>query len=245
MVLIIKYLQGIITILIVLTLILAFGYELRDLYKQNIRLRLDPLEEKSVEEISNCDIMALGSSSIRRWPFHEMNTNGEKIFNAGIDGQTSKQVLMRFERIIAESLPNYLILQVGLNDIKSIGWINSSQQIEKDMMENLRSIMELCTENKIKTVYVTNFPTGKRGLLRSLIWNSSLDKLILKTNGEMIEYCKSRNIAVFDAYSYLVSQNGLKRKPEYSKDFFHLNPEGYTMLNQILEIELQKIKDQI
>lgn len=240
-----KYLLEIITILIVLVFLLAFGFELRNLYKQNLKLRLDPLEEELVGEISNPDAVALGSSSIRRWPFHEMNINGKRIFNAGIDGQTSKQVLLRFEHIIAKNPPQYLIIQVGLNDIKSIGLINSSQKIERDMIGNIRSILKLCKENSIKPVYVTNFPTGRRGLLRSLIWDSSLDKLILKTNGEMIEYCENMNITVFDAYSYLVRQNSLKRKHEYSKDFFHLNTNGYTLLNQNLEIELQKIKDQI
>lgn len=240
-----KYLSTFIYIIVVLTLFLSFGYELQNIYKQNLSLRLDPLEEKALGDLVNYDVMALGSSSIRRWPFHEVNINGKKIFNAGIDGQTSKQVLLRFERIINKKPPDYLILQVGLNDIKSIGFLKNGHQIERDMIENVRTLLKLCIENNVKPVYITNFPTGRRGFLRSMLWNDSLDKLILKTNGELIEYCKSMNIFVFDAYKYLVRQNTMKRKPEYSKDFFHLNEDGYSLLNQYFKIELQQNKDWI
>ena len=68
---------------------------------------------------------------------------------------------------------------------------------------------------------------------------------IFDTNEKMKNYCISRNIEVFDAYAYLKRSNSLKRKNEYSLDFFHLNAEGYALLNRKMEIELNKIVNQI
>ncbi|HQG76871.1 MAG TPA: GDSL-type esterase/lipase family protein [Bacteroidales bacterium] len=246
MVLVKRYLTEIILILVVIVLFVAIGFGIRDFYVQNLRFRLDPLEERSIAvDMTDQDILALGSSSIRRWPFGEMNIIGNRIYNAGIDGQTSRQILLRFERLLKKQAPRFLIFQAGLNDIKSIGFINSSQQIEHEMLENLKSVLELCMENSVTAVFVTNFPTGKRNFLRSLVWNRSLDRLIFDTNEKMKNYCISRNIEVFDAYAYLKRSNSLKRKNEYSLDFFHLNAEGYALLNRKMEIELNKIVNQI
>jgi lysophospholipase L1-like esterase len=213
----------------------------RTLYKQNLQLRLDPLQEKAIAGDFNHKILAIGSSSIEYWPFEDIGLTKDILFNAGIGGQTSIQVLYRLERLLLKHEPQYLIVQVGLNDIKSIGLLDHSEQILKNLISNFQRIFDLCIQNHIVPIYITNFPTSKSGVLRGLVWNKTLDELILETNKEMKKVCLNKNIYIFDAYELLVKPHSLKRKAAYSKNFLHINEEGYKILNMKLKSELQKI----
>ncbi len=233
----------IIILLSILCIILSFVYltGYRALYKQHLQLRLDPLQEKLIAEEFNHKILAIGSSSIEYWPFEDIGLTQDILYNAGISGQTSTQVLYRFERLLLKHKPHYLIIQVGLNDIKSIGVLDHSELVIKDFMANFRRIFDLCAQNHIVPIYITNFPAAKPGILRSLVWNKRLDKLIFDTNKKMKEVCMDYNIYIFDAYEILVKPDSFKRKAEYSKNFLHINDEGYKILNVKLKSELQKI----
>lgn len=227
-------------VLLFLTILLCIVI-CRKQYSKNLRLRLDPLEEKELQEDFDSRFLAMGSSSIRRWPLNEIKLFRSSLYNAGIEGQTSAQILLRFERLINRHKPEYLIIQAGANDIKAMGFLSDHKSIEKNYLENVKSVLDQCKVNGIFPIYVTNFPTGRRGLGRLPVWNKGLDKEIVDTNNEMKRFCLERGIFVFDAYNYLVDGSSLKRKKEFSGDFMHLNIEGYKYLNQELEQELQKI----
>ena len=225
--------------LIILTIFYFKNY--KDLYRQSLELNLDPLQEKSITSEFNHKILAIGSSSIEYWPFEDINLTDNILFNAGIGGQTSIQVLYRFERLILIHKPQYLIVQVGLNDIKSIGVLNNQGKIVGNLYSNLTKIFDLCELNNIIPIYITNFPTGRRGILRSMVWNRTLDSLIYDTNSEIKAICRDRDVYIFDAYELLVEPNSLKRKSEYSSDFLHLNSEGYNLLNKRFDLILRTI----
>jgi len=220
---------------------LIYFIEYRNLYLKSLWLRLDPLEEKNVGRDFNQKVLAIGSSSIKRWPFDDITIIHNMVFNAGIEGQTSTQVLLRFERLLVKHKPQYCIIMVGLNDIKSIGLLKHNNEIEIDYITNIKRIIELCLDNQIVPIYITNFPTAKEGILRKLVWNSSLDEFIMRSNNEIKLFCSNHDVYVFDAYAVLVEENSLKRKSAYTKDFLHLNKDGYRLLNTKLELELQKI----
>jgi lysophospholipase L1-like esterase len=210
-------------------------------YTKILKLRLDPLEEAELKGQFNSRFLAIGSSSISRWPFKEISLLQGNLFNAGVDGQTSAQILLRFEKLIKKHKPDYLILQAGANDIKSMGFLKDHHSIEKVCLENVKKILEECKLNGIMPVYITNFPTGRRNLIRMFVWNRELDQTIVRTNSEMKKFCNENGIYVFDAYDYLADGSIMKRKKEFSGDFMHLNKKGYKYLNQKLEQELQKI----
>jgi lysophospholipase L1-like esterase len=233
----------IIIVLTILCIILSVIYltSYRALYKQNLHLRLDPLQEKETNREFNHKILAIGSSSIEYWPFEDIGLSKDILFNAGIGGQTSAQVLYRFERLLLIHKPHYLIVQAGLNDIKSVVLLDNSEQVVKDLAANFHRIFELCAENHIVSIYITNFPASKPGVLRRMVWNKTLDELILETNKKIKKICINFNIYIFDAYEVLVEPHSLKRKAEYSKNFLHINEEGYKILNMKLKSELQNI----
>lgn len=233
----------VIIVLLIFCIIISSIYftSYRTLYKQNLQLSLDPLQEKAIVEEFNHKILAIGSSSIEYWPFEDIKLTNNILFNAGIGGQTSTQVLYRFERLLLKHKPQYLIIQVGLNDIKAIGLLDHSELIVKNYITNFQRIFDLCKQNNIVPIYITNFPAAKPGILRSLVWNKTLDELILETNKEMKKVCLNNNISIFDAYELLVEPHSLKRKAEYSDNFLHLNKEGYKILNTKFKLEFQQI----
>ena len=237
-----KNLVIILTVLILCTaLFIVFYKTIRTLYADNLELRLDPLGEDLMNGEFHQSILAIGSSSIQHWPFEESGLGDDICYNAGIGGQSSKQVLLRLERLLLVHKPDYLILQAGMNDIKSLGVLKNREDIVKDYLDNISKIFALCDSNNIVPLYVTNFPTGKAGIFRSFFWDREMDRLVSQTNDILKEVCSKKGYYVLDAYELLSAPGSMKRKPEYSADFMHLNERGYEVLNNKLKIDLQKI----
>jgi lysophospholipase L1-like esterase len=208
----------------------------RDSYINNLRLRSDPLEESQLTKVPDvCDIMAIGSSSIKRWPFDSLKSIRTAICNLGIDGQTSKQVLMRVEDQVQKYCPKLLIVQVGVNDIKSIKFVKDKQLVKDQYIENVKKIFALCSRKNISVLYVNNFPAGRRTILRAFVWDKGLDKIIYETNDYFRDFCSENNIFYFDAYKLIVRDKSYRRRPEFTLNFFHLNQKGYNVLNKNLE----------
>lgn len=222
-------------------LFILFYKTIRTLHAENMELRLDPLGEDLMNGEFHHNILAIGSSSIQHWPFEESGLGDDICFNAGIGGQSSKQVLLRFERLLMVHKPDYLIVQTGMNDIKTLGVLKNREVIIKDFLENIGKIFALCDSNNIVPLYVTNFPTGKAGLIRSLFWDREMDRLVSQTNDMLKGVCREKGYYVLDAYELLSAPGRMKRKPEYSADFMHLNEAGYKVLNNQLKMDLQKI----
>ena len=122
----------------------------------------------------------LGDLRIGRWD-QDLLSGDIKVANLGIEGQTSSQVYYRFKNYLEIDTPELVIVEVGINELKVIGFDKTlAKSITENYYRNIEAMISLCAENDIQMILINVFPVGKIELLRRLVWNSSVNETIME-----------------------------------------------------------------
>ena len=207
-------------------------------------LRLDPYQIKNYSsnpnslkrDLSKPLVVFFGDSRAYEWS--AIANISIEFANRGINGQTTNQVLGRTSAHVASLSPNFVVIQVGINDLKHIATFPSeSQSIVTNCKQNIQKIVdELVKEEKITVILTTVFPVPYADQLQRSYWSDDVDRAVIEVN-QFIKSLKSDRVIILDAASLLANEQGEVRQI-YSRDFLHLNDDGYTMLNKELSMIL-------
>lgn len=234
----------IVTFLLILTLT-SLGsfcaYTSFSLYKRLQYLSLNPLSLNEVEhaQLQNNDaingelIAIIGDSRAKQWALPD--TFSEKVINLGVGGHTTAQALARNRLSLGEIRPSTVVVQIGINDLKTIALFpGKTQEIIKNCKNNITALVEFAKSTDVKKIVLTSvFPTGKPPLYRKLFWNKAVSSAITDVNSH-IESLVSDRVVFLDTHSLLLNTNTGLTRNEYQQDFLHLSKNGYTALNQYL-----------
>ena len=184
---------------------------------------------------NNQKIIFIGNSITEMWTkksfFFKSNTS---FINKGISGQTTSEILNRFQNDVINKKPNTVIILAGINDIAEN---NGPVTIEK-IAENIFKMVELAKKEKINTIICSVLPANK------ILWNKSIRPSfkIIKLNMILKQFCKNNKIEYVDYYSEMVDWKGGLKTPLYTSkwDLVHPNEKGYEKMEEILQISLKK-----
>ncbi len=226
-----------------ITLNIVLYNELMDYYKALYSVSLDPLGLSYVQDNTNqlaSDkpiVIFYGDSRAAQWIAPQ--TDDYVFINRGIGNQTSTQVLLRFEEHVQLLQPDAIIVQVCVNDLKTIPLFpQRKDDIIGACKANIESIVQKSLELDATIILTTVFPTsGNVPLTRRLVWSDDVDDAIGEVNNFIRNY-QPDNVIIFDAAVILSNEDGYTRS-EYVYDLLHLNRAGYDALN----IDLTKILD--
>ncbi len=175
-------------------------------------------------------IAFLGDSRASDWAGYFSKRHGVDVINLGIDGQTTAQVLYRIGYQLADLDIDIIIIQVGINDLKVIGFDRSrTNEIINLCKVNISKLVNLVRKTNAKVVLTTVFPRGDMNFARQFLWNEDVDLAILEIN-DFIRKEYEERITVVDTYSIL-RDSDLRVNDAYSLDFFHLNSAGYDAID--------------
>lgn len=238
---------GIALLVVILALSLAANfilfYRAEQYYLELNGVRLDPLGLRVYSDANRqpdpagdqTTVVFFGDSRAFSWPAPEGLSNFTFI-NQGIGSQTTEQVLRRYEAHINPLAADILIVQVGINDLKTIPLFPDRQAtIVEQTKTNVAQIVELARQDKSTVILTTIFPLGEVPLERRLFWSPEVRRSIEAVN-VFFHTLESDEVVIFDTAAVLADKMGTV-KLEYSQDLLHLNPAGYRALNQRL-IEL-------
>lgn len=207
---------------------------------------LDPLglenfnansKQRNVSNSSSTNVVFFGDSRAEEWLF-PTNIDGFSFVNFGINGQTSTQVLQRFDRQVLPLRPKIIVVQVGINDLKTIPLFpDRKTNIIANCKNNIKEIVMRSRSVGATVILTTIFPVGEVPLVRKPFWSSDVDRAIVEVNS-YIHSLQAPNVIILDTYS-LLAENG---KNKYDRDTLHTNPKGYEVLNKELAKILAKIK---
>lgn len=215
-------------------------------YKALNALRLDPLESEKGSGGQDIDsrvgkrplIVFFGDSRIARWR-PDPDVAGCTFINKGLSGQTTAQLKLRLEKDVLSCSPDIVVLQAGVNDLKTIGLFpENSKRILSECKANLYEMIQTLKAEGIAVVVMTIFPTGEPGFVRSLIWPQEIDAAIQETNRFLLKITDKR-ISVIDADPILGKDRFIH--PEFEKDMLHLTDRAYARLNEILRPHLVEL----
>jgi lysophospholipase L1-like esterase len=227
---------------------LLLGFYARQFYLTLAHLRLDPLQvhyypDENPMTTKNPHIRRVvffGDSRAESWPALD-GLEGHQFINRGIGGQTSAQVLGRFDEHIRPLQPDIIVIQVGINDLSTIALFPARRdEIVTRCKENLVSLVKKSLEINAAVVLTTIFPHGPIAWDRTIFWSDAVDEATGEVNALIVSLASQR-VRVFDTRPALQDEHGLVRGA-YQDDFLHLNGAGYHALNAelgplLLEIE--------
>ena len=184
---------------------------------------------------NNQKIIFIGNSITEMWTkksfFFKSNTN---FINKGISGQTTSEILNRFQNDVINKKPNTVIILAGINDIAE----NNGPIKIKNIAKNIFKMVELAKKEKINTIICSVLPANK------ILWNKSIKPTfkIIKLNMMLKQFCKNNKIEYVDYYSEMVDWKGGLKTPLYTSkwDLVHPNEKGYEKMEEILQISLKK-----
>ena len=236
----------IIILAIVLVVSFLFSYlvytKFMGYYKSYNSLRLSPLGLSNLKEYSikgKNNIILWGDSRISHWP--EANINDSlNIINLGIGGETTKQSLLRMNYLPDSNSSNIILIQLGINDLKTIALFPSKKQnIINNCKKHIDRIVGKARQKNYKVILSTIIPAGKVSLLRKLLfWNKDIPKAVKEVNNYIRSLANKNSIYLLDLYNIVENSNN---KYKLYKDELHLNQKGYTLLNSSLKDFLHRI----
>jgi len=182
-------------------------------------------------------IVFFGDSRAAQWPAPSQIENAT-FLNRGIGNQTTAQVLGRFQAHVKPLHPQVIVIQAGINDLKTIPLFpDQKETIIDNCKANLKQIVDLSLAIGAQVIVTTIFPLGRLPVERRPFWSDDVKVAIDEVNS-YIESLASDQVTIFDTGKVLANSDGIVY-PQYSQDFLHLNTEGYAALNDAIYAVLQ------
>ena len=150
------------------------------------------------------------------------------IVNRGVNGDTTRGMLRRFDEQVAQESPDYVIIWGGINDIFGM-------RAPEEIMLNLNLIFERTRGVGAKPIACT---------VTSVLGFDHLIPLIIKLNSLIKEHCGKRKLPVVDLFRATSDKSG-RLMEAYSSDGVHLTRKGYekiafTLYSDIIEPILEE-----
>ncbi len=192
--------------------------------------RADSLPQR-LPATSTATVVFFGDSRAAQWSV-PANLKGFSFINRGINNQTSAQVLGRFDKHVVPLRPNIIVVQVGINDLKTIPLFPERKAaIISNCKANIQQLVARSVNTGATVILTTIFPTGPVPLTRLPFWSSDIAQAVSEVNTYLYSL-KSRDVVILDAYSLLADKG--QARSNYVRDTLHFNEKGYQVLNQEL-----------
>lgn len=170
-------------------------------------------------------VVFMGNSITEFWKSDRPFFNSTYI-NRGISGQTTAQMLVRFEQDVIALKPSLVVILGGINDIAQ----NQGPVTLEQTFDNISKMVALAKKNKIKVILSSVLPAYDFHWRRGL---KPADK-IKKLNAMIKNYCIKNKIAYVDYYSGMVDERGGLKKA-LSDDGVHPNVAGYSVMEPLVK----------
>ena len=169
-------------------------------------------------------VVFMGDSITDAWPrrsagfFHTGNVG------RGISGQTTPQMLVRFQQDVVPLGPQVVVINAGTNDIAG----NTGPSTIDMITNNLRAMAQLAETAGIKVVLASITPAY------DYPWRRGMEPAakVAAVNQWMKGYCEGHGCVYADYHSALSDEKG-ETKEGLSTDGIHPNEAGYAVMEPI------------
>lgn len=146
---------------------------------------------------------------------------GKPYLDRGISGQTTPQMLLRFQQDVVSLKPAAVVILAGTNDIAG----NTGPETPEMIQNNFRSMAAIADANGFKLILSSTLPVDDYAWRRGLQPAEKVRAL----NAWMKDFCAEHHYTYLDYYTALATPEGAM-KPGTSKDGVHPTAEGYAIM---------------
>jgi acyl-CoA thioesterase-1 len=176
-------------------------------------------------------VVFIGDSITEFWKMSSPEFFGPGILDRGISGQTTGQIVLRFQADVVALKPKLVHVLAGTNDAAS----NMGPSRPIDVENNLRTMAELAQVHGIRVILGTIPPADR------FFWQKGLDPRarIAEVNAWIREYGRRHGLPVVDYHAALASPDGSFRG-DLSNDGVHPNAAGYRVMERAVRPVLER-----
>lgn len=151
---------------------------------------------------------------------------GKPYVNRGISGQTTPQMLVRFEQDVVSLHPAAVVILAGTNDIAGNTGPSTPEMIE----DNFTAMTAIAKSNGIKVILASITPAY------DYPWRPGVQPVaeIRALNEWLRDFCASNGCVYLDYYDSMADDKGAML-PGYSVDGVHPTAKGYAVMAPLAE----------
>ena len=156
---------------------------------------------------------------------------GKPYVNRGISGQTTPQMLVRFQQDVVHLHPAVVVVLAGTNDIAG----NTGQSTPEMIEDNFASMAAIAKQSGIRMVIASILPATH------YFWSPAIHPVdeIRTVNRWLKQFCAQNGLVYLDYYDSMVDSQGGMRQG-YSSDGVHPTAEGYRVMTPLTEEAIQR-----
>ena len=229
----------IISLFITLSLLNIYGQDMLSIEKQDFLYKEDN-NKIGLPKPKEKRIIFFGNSITQGWSSFTDYFKKNNYVNRGISGQTTPQMLLRYNDDVVNLKPYAVIILAGTNDLAG----NTGPITIEEIFDNIKSMTKISTANNIKVFLCSILP------VYDYLWNPEIfpSNDIIKLNIMIKKYCKSGIATYVDYHTSMKDErNGLKNEFTYwneahnEYDGVHPDKKGYLHMEKIIRKKLKKI----
>lgn len=171
-------------------------------------------------------VVFMGDSITEEWyEQHPEFFNSNSFVNRGVSGETTQQMLSRFDIDVISLKPDVVFILAGTNDVAE----NAGPVTLEMILHNLTAMAELAIDNKIKVVLCSVLPAYDYPWRTGLQPNHKIPQL----NGLIKQLSLVKKIVYLDFFETMNDgNNGLIE--DYTYDGVHCTPAGYDVMESLV-----------
>jgi lysophospholipase L1-like esterase len=152
---------------------------------------------------------------------------GKPYINRGISGQTTPQMLVRFEADVIALRPTVVVILAGTNDVAE----NTGPETDSAIEDNIRAMVAIARANHVRVVLSSILPATHFG------WHPGIEPAdrIRELNRWLATFCADEHLTFLNYYPALVNDSGGMRKELTTDGFVHPNDAGYAIMEPLAE----------
>jgi len=174
-------------------------------------------------------VVFLGDSITDYWKLADYFP-GRPYINRGIDGQTTPQMLVRFQQDVIRLHPKAVVVLAGTNDVAGVTGPRSDHEIEA----NWATMAELATAHQILVVFASLLPVNNYTEDAKESYGLRPSRRILALNAWLKNFCAEKGFVYLDYFSAMVDAHGMLER-SLSDEGLHPNAAGYKVMAPLAE----------
>lgn len=193
----------------------------------NLKRFQDDNKKVGLPKATENRVVFMGNSITEGWSnFDKSFWERKPYINRGISGQTTPQMVLRFQQDVIDLKPKVVVILAGINDIAG----NTGPMTLEQTRDNILNMAKLAQANGIKVVISSVIPAY------DFPWRPGMEpaEKVVALNHMLKTYCDKNKIVYLDYHTAMKDdRNGLKKELGY--DGVHPNLEGYKAMAPLAE----------
>ena len=177
-------------------------------------------------------VVFLGDSITEAWIKYDPELFSNDVLDRGIGGQTTDQIVGRFQQDVVALHPAVVHILAGTNDIAGNTGPTSLARIEA----NIQTMVELAKVHHIRVILAAVIPVTRYG------WRPEVQAppQISALNAWLKAYAQTEGVEFVD-YGTVLTDGGTGIRSEVSGDGVHPNTLGYRLMRPLFDKALAKL----